>query len=55
MNAVIIISLIVAVAFVIVCVARYIIVNNSVELTPDSPFFNDEIDDEGADKIQFKK
>ncbi len=55
MNAVIIISLIVAVAFVIVCVVRYIIVNNSVELTPDSPFFNDEIESEGADKIKFKK
>lgn len=52
MKTLIIITCVLAViALIIIWTVHY----DSIELTPDSPFFNDEIESEGIDKIKFKQ
>jgi hypothetical protein len=50
-TLIIIACLLVVLAIIMV----YSIKHDSVELTPDSPFFNDEIEAEGIDKVKIKK
>jgi hypothetical protein len=47
--------IIVCILFVLAIAIMYFALHDSVELTPDSPFFNDEIEAEGIDKVKIKK
>ena len=48
--------LIIACLFVVLAIIMvYTIKHDSVELTPESPFFSDEIKSEGIDKVKIKQ